>query len=252
MSRKLKPAKTCILIGVILLFCLPVSLFALTADEIIQNMDANELFSTSYAIGSIQTKDRFGIKTSTFKAWSQGKDNSLIEFTSIAEQGQKILRTNGSLYLFYPDAEQLIRMQGSALRQSLLGSDLSYEDMTEEKNTLKQYSASLNGTETFKGRPCYVITLTAKTRTVAYPIEKIWVDTETFLVWKGEYSTKDGRLLKEMETLNTMQVGDKVFASESRISDKMKKDSETIMKIDSLEVDIPLDKNLFSLENLTW
>jgi outer membrane lipoprotein-sorting protein len=252
MSRKNKLGTVASLIGIVLFLCIPVSLFALSADEIIAKMDANELFSSSYSIGSIQTKDRFGLKTSTFKAWSQGNDNSLIEFTSISEQGQKILRTNGSLYLFYPDAEQLIRMQGSALRQSLLGSDLSYEDMTEEKNTLKQYSASLDGTETIKDRPCYVITLTAKTRTVAYPIQKIWVDTETYLVWRGEYSTKDGRLLKEMETLATMQVGDKVFASESRISDKMKKDSETFMKIESLEVDIPLDKNLFSLENLTW
>jgi hypothetical protein len=248
MSRK----KTALLIGIVLVLCIPVSLFALTADEIINKMDANDVFETSYSEGSIQTKDRFGTKTSTFKAWSEGRDSSLIEFTSIAEQGQKILRTNGSLYLFYPDAEQLIRMQGSALRQSLLGSDLSYEDMTEEKNTLKQYSATLNNTETFKERPCYVLTLTAKTRSVAYPIQKIWVDIETFLVWKGEYSTKDGRLLKEMETLATMQIKDKVFASESRISDKMKKDSETLMKIDSLEVDIPLDKDLFSLENLTW
>ncbi|WP_320129968.1 outer membrane lipoprotein-sorting protein [uncultured Sphaerochaeta sp.] len=245
-------SKPIFLITVLLLLCIPTSLFALTAEEIIGKMDYNTQYKTSYSIGSIQTKDRFGLKTSTFKAWSQGNAESLIEFTSTAEQGQKILKTNDSLYLFYPDAEQLIRMQGSALRQSLLGSDVSYEDMTEEKDTLSRYTATLNGNEIYKGRPCYVITLKAKTRSVAYPIQKIWVDSETFLTWKGEYSTKEGRLLKEMETLETMQVGEKVVASESRISDKMKKDSETIMKIESLEVDIPLDKNLFSLENLTW
>jgi phosphate acetyltransferase len=125
-----------------LLLLLPSLLFALTADEIIGEMDRLSTFETTYLTGSIQTTDRFGTKTSRFNSWSQGKKDSLIEFTSAAERGQKILRTEGSLYLFYPDAEQLIRMQGAALRQSMLGSDISYEDMTEEKTTLDNYEAA--------------------------------------------------------------------------------------------------------------
>src|SRR5690554_3833096 len=152
-----------LVIGV-LLFALPSLLFALTADEIIGEMDRLSTFETTYSTGSIQTTDRFGTKTSEFKSWSQGEKDSLIEFTSKAERGQKILRTEGSLYLFYPDAEQLIRMQGAALRQSMLGSDISYEDMTEEKNTLDNYTAKLEEEETYKGKACFVLTLTAKTR----------------------------------------------------------------------------------------
>jgi outer membrane lipoprotein-sorting protein len=235
-----------------MLVVVPFSVFALTADEIVERMDENNLFETSYTEGSIQTTDRFGLKTSTFKAWSKGSDNSLIEFTSTAERGQKVLRTQDSLYLFYPDAEEIIRLQGSALRQSLLGSDLSYEDMTENNDTLEQYTATLEGTESYEGRPCYVISLAAKTRSVAYPSQKLWVDTETFLVWKGEYATNSGRLLKEMKTLETTEIGGKTYPTKSRIEDKLKKDSQTVMGIDTLQVDIPLDDDLFSLENLTW
>jgi len=236
----------------ILLLCIPAILFALSADEIITKMDRLSTFATTFATGSIQTTDRFGTKTSLFKSWSQGEKDSLIEFTSKAEQGQKILRTEGSLYLFYPDAEQLIRMQGAALRQSMLGSDLSYEDMTEEKNTLDNYKASLDGLETFKGRECHVLTLTAKNRSVAYPIQKIWVDTESYLVWKAEYSTQAGRLLKEMEVLETFISGDRVLPGKSMIADKMKKDSSTLMTIDTFEANPKLDKSIFTLENLTW
>ena len=222
MSRKL----SLLLIGV-LIFALPSMLFALSAEEIIHEMDRLSTFETTYSTGSIQTTDRFGTKTSLFRSWSQGEKDSLIEFTSKAERGQKILRTEGSLYLFYPDAEQLIRMQGAALRQSMLGSDISYEDMTEEKNTLDNYKAKLEGLETFKEKECHVLTLTAKTRSVAYPIQKIWVDTESFLVWKAEYSTAQGRLLKVMEVLETFKSGDRVLPKQSRIEDKMKKDSAT-------------------------
>lgn len=234
------------------LLCMPFSLAAITAEDIIRTMDGMQTFETSYSNGSIKTTDRFGIKQSTFKAWSQGSSDSLIEFTSTAERGQKILRTKGSLYLFYPDAEELIRLQGAALRQSVLGSDLSYEDMTEEKNTLDDYTVMLEGSEIVNGRDCHVLTLTAKTRQAAYPIQKIWVDTETYLVWKASYSTAQGRLLKEMEVLSTIVVGDRTLPKESRIEDKMKRDSSTIMALDTLEVNIPLDRKIFTLENLTW
>lgn len=236
----------------ILLLCIPSMLFALSADEIIKEMDRLSTFETTYSTGSIQTTDRFGTKTSLFKSWSQGEKDSLIEFTSKAERGQKILRTEGSLYLFYPDAEQLIRMQGAALRQSMLGSDISYEDMTEEKNTLDNYTAKLEQEETFKGNACYVLTLTAKTRSVAYPRQKIWVDKHSFLVWKAEYSTAQGRLLKVMEVLETFKSGERVLPKQSKIEDKMKKDSATLMTVDSFEANPKLDRSIFTLENLTW
>ncbi|MGI6433499.1 MAG: outer membrane lipoprotein-sorting protein [Sphaerochaetaceae bacterium] len=239
----------------IILFCLLCSsaaLSAITAEEIIKTMDGMQTFDTSYSTGSIKTTDRFGAKESTFKAWSQGSSDSLIEFTSVAERGQKILRTKGSLYLFYPDAEELIRLQGAALRQSLLGSDLSYEDMTEEKNTLDKYTVRLDGSEIVNGYDCHVLTLTAKTRQVSYPIQKIWVDKQTYLVWKATYSTAQGRLLKEMEVQDTIVVDGRTLPKQTKIEDKLKRDSFTIMVLDTLEVNILLDRRIFTLENLTW
>ena len=69
------------------------SLFGATAEDIVRAMDQTETFTTSYAVGEIITTDRFGTKTSSFKAWTRGTDESLIEFTSTAEKRQKIPRT---------------------------------------------------------------------------------------------------------------------------------------------------------------
>lgn len=241
------------LMTIIAIFCLTMTtLGAITAEEVVRAVDALETFETSYSEGAIITTDRFGVKTSTFKGWSQGAYDSLIEFTSVAERGQKILRTSGELYLFYPDAEELIRLQGAALRQSMLGSDISYEDMTGEKDTLSDYTAKLLGTESIKGRECHILELTAKTRTVAYPTQKLWVDTGTYMIWRGEFSTKSGRLLKEMEVLETMTVDGRTLSKVTKISDKMKRDSATEMRIDHLEIDIDLDPSIFTLQNLTW
>ena len=236
---------TCILLTMM-------TLAAISAEEVVRNMDAVETFDTSYSEGRIVTTDRFGEKISTFRAWSRGAYDSLIEFTSVAERGQKILRTSGELYLFYPDAEELIRLQGAALRQSMLGSDISYEDMTGEKDTLDDYTVKLLGEETIKGRVCHVLELTAKTRTVAYPVQKLWVDTQTFMVWKGQFSTKSGRLLKEMQVMETMEIDGRTLPKVSTIEDKMKRDSTTEMSMDLLEIDVDLDPAIFTLQNLTW
>ncbi|NCB02208.1 MAG: outer membrane lipoprotein-sorting protein [Spirochaetia bacterium] len=197
-------------------------------------------------------KDRFGEKTSTFEAYSKGSYDSLIEFTSIMEKGQKVLRTEGELYLYYPDANELIRLTGAALRQSLLGSDISYEDMTGEKDTLRDYDVTLGGTKMINGKECYELHLVAKTRKVAYPKQLIYVDTETFVVMKGEYSTSSDRVLKEIEVLSTMKVGERTIPNETKIVDTLKRNTSTIMKINSIEIDIPLNDDLFSIDSLTW
>lgn len=231
---------------------LPASLMGLTGEEIVRRADEAQTFDTAVSTGELRMTDRFGLKVSTFKAWSRGEDKSLIEFTSTAERGQKVLRTEDEIYLFYPDADELIRMQGSALRQGMLGSDISYEDMTGGKDRLSKYSIELQGEETVSGRPCYVVFMTANTRTVPYPQQKLWIDKENYIVWKGEYYTKSGRLLKEMETLETEEYDGRVVPIKTRISDKMKEDSETVMVVDDLEINVPIDESRFSIQELSW
>ncbi len=228
------------------------ALYAQTADEILAESDRRQVFESSVSSGEIQVRDRFGTKVSTFNAWSNGADETLLEFTSTAERGQKILKTEDSIYLYYPDAEEIIRMQGSALRQSMMGSDISYEDMTGGNDRLSQYETSIIGEETLNGHKCWILSLEAKTRTVPYPKEKIWIDKSNYIVRKGEYSTKSGRLLKEMEVLETIIVGGREIVSSSRISDKMKSDSETIMSISDIRINVDIDQALFSLDELSW
>ncbi len=227
-------------------------LSAITPVEIVQKMDDLETFETSFSSGEIISQDRFGEKKSTFEAYTRGAYDSLIEFTSLSEKGQKVLRTNSELYLYYPDANELIRLTGAALRQSLLGSDISYEDMTGEKDTLRDYDVSLDGSKTISGRDCYVLHLVAKTRKVAYPKQTIYVDKENYVVMRGEYSTSSDRLLKEIDVLSTFKVQDRTLPQETRIVDTLKKNTSTIMKINSIEINVPLDENLFSIDSLTW
>ena len=196
--------------------------------------------------------DRFGEKVTTFKSWAEGDEKSLIEFTSRQERGQKILRREDEIYLYFPDAAEVIRLQGAALRDSVLGSDMSYEDMTGGKGLLESYNAEMLGKETVDGEECYKIELHAKGRGVPYPKEIMWVDTEMFVNRKVHMFSLSDKLLKEMRMEDYTTQKGKTFPVRFIIEDKMKSNSSTEFVIESIEIGIDIPSSLFSLEELTW
>ena len=195
-----------------------------------------------HSTGSLQISDRFGTRTKTFISTAVGDDRSLLEFTNPEEAGQKILRLDDEIYLYFPEAEEVIHLQGAALRENVLGSDFSYEDMTGESSLLDDYEVELEGTEPIDGHDCYRLRLTATRRDVVYPIQVVWIDAAQFVTRRVEQFSRRGRPLKEMVISDYREVGDKLIPVRLEMSDLMKKDSRTVFLIDTIEVDIAVDE----------
>ena len=223
-----------------------------TAEEIVARLQANQVFRTSRMQGVMTVTDRFGAKETRFVSYARGEAEALIEFTSTEEKGQKILRTKDEIYLFYPDAEEVIRLQGAAFRDAVLGSDMSYEDLTGGKTLLETYRVSLEGTEAVDGAECHRIRMEARTRNVAYPVQVMWVDPKLWVARKMQQFSLAGRLLKEISLGDFKAVAGRTVATRMVLEDKLKKNSRTVFVVERIEVDIPLDPKLFTLENLSW
>ena len=236
-----------------LLLMIPfMSAHAESAEDIIDRMDDLQTFRTMESTGKIISNDRFGTKISEFKNISRGRSEFLIEFTSLEERGQKILRTPDELYLFYPDAEEIIRLQGAALRQSMLGSDISYEDMTEGTDTLSRYDVVLTGEENVEENMCYIIQMDAKKKKTAYPRQIVWVDKVKYVPRKVEYYSRSGKLLKTMELKDFAEDKGKIILTSMIIRDKLKKTSSTELLIETYRINPPVHPATFTLEELTW
>src|SRR4030042_3495303 len=113
--------------------------FPQSAEEIVRRLEANQRFRTQEAEGSLIITDRFGSRTKTFLSWAEGQERMLLAFTNVEEKGQKILRLKDEIYLYFPEAEEVGRLQGAALKESGMGSDFSYEDLTGETSLLDLY-----------------------------------------------------------------------------------------------------------------
>ena len=228
------------------------ALSAITAEEIVANVERNEVNEDERIQGTMVITDRFGSRVKTFVSSTSGTDKMLLEFTNPEERGQKILRLEDEIYLYFPEAEEVIHLQGSALKESVMGSDFSYEDLTEEGDLLDLYTVTLLGQETIAGRKHYHLELKARKRGLAYPRQEAWVDAEYWVITRADSYSLSGRLLKEMELGDIRRVGGKYVPHYVIMRDAMKKNSSTEMRIDAIDLSAGLSPDIFSLEELTW
>ena len=229
-----------------------VCLSAITPEEIVNNVERNEVNEDERIEGTMVITDRFGSREKTFISSTSGKDKMLLEFTNPEERGQKILRLEDEIYLYFPEAEEVIHLQGSALKESVMGSDFSYEDLTGEGDLLDQYTVTLLGQEYIEGRQHYHLELKARKRGLAYPKQEAWVDAEYWVVTRADSYSLSGRLLKEMELGDIRRIGGKYIPHYVIMRDAMKKNSSTEMRINTIDLAAGVSPDTFSLEELTW
>ncbi|MBN1798332.1 MAG: outer membrane lipoprotein-sorting protein [Spirochaetales bacterium] len=236
----------------------PSILFAqITPEQIIKNAEYNQVHDTSKSTGKMIITNRFGTQQKTFEAVAQGEDNMLLTFTNIEERGQKILRLKDEIYLYFPDAEGLLRLQGGALKESVMGSSFSYEDLTGEKGLLDLYTVSFIETTPVQieisgtSYSCYHLKLKGK-RSVAYPEQELWIDSSNFVVRRAVYKSLSGRALKELVVERVERISGKYVPVQFNMIDKLQKNSQTRFIIENLRINVALRPDEFSLERLSF
>lgn len=237
-------------------FCLAAlqlsSLSAQKASEIITKLENNQVYDTARFEVTLSVSNRFGVTGNSFTSYSRKGGDTLIEITAGPDRGQKVLRQKTNIYLFYPDAEEVIWLKGSALKDSMMGSDFSYEDLTNDRTILDRYTVILEGTETVYGIKCYRLTLSAKTKNETYAKQTIWVDPEYFVTRRALLYSASGKALREMTASDIHTIAGKNLPYRTLMKDLLKKNTSTEMIITKAEIGIPLGEKYFNREELSW
>ena len=118
----------------ILYIILPILLFAgvaqaITAEEILTKVDENMIAKTSKSTSRMIVETRRATRTMSTVSYAKGNDIAYSEYTAPArEKGTKMLKIKDDLWLYDPSTDRVIQISGNMLKQSVMGSDLSYED----------------------------------------------------------------------------------------------------------------------------
>lgn len=221
------------------------------ASEILRKVDANLSSENRVFESTITIHGRRGSRTITSKSWSVGYTKSFTEYLSPArEQGTKMLKLENQLWIYTPSTDRIIQISGHMLRQSVMGSDLSYEDMMEDRKLTDIYNASILGRDKLDNRDVYIITLLAKVEDVAYHSQKMWVDAERFVPLKQDLYAKSGQLLKRVEMKDVIQVDGRWFPTTMVYKDMLRQGDGTEFKISGIRFNQPIPEHLFSKASL--
>ncbi|MBE3113015.1 MAG: outer membrane lipoprotein-sorting protein, partial [Actinobacteria bacterium] len=188
--------------------------------------------------------------TKTMIALSDKKD-SLVEFTNPQDRGTKFLKRENDLWMFFPDAEDIVKISGHMLNQGMMGSDFSYQDIMESDKLTDLYDFKIIGEEEIDSRPCYILEGVAREGVkVSYYRRVSWVDKERFIGLQEELYAQSGKLLKETKVNEVQEIEGRWIPIDSVMENKLRKDTYTGFKIVQIDFNPEIPEGTFSLQNL--
>ena len=218
---------------------------------ILTQVDANMASESSVTTAKMIIHGRRGSRTVEMKTWARGVDTAFTEYLAPArEKGTKMLKLEDRLWMYSPDTDRTIQMSGHMLRQSVMGSDLSYEDMMDDPRLAEAYAAEVTGTETVNDRVCWVLQLTALEEDVAYQSRKTWVDQERMVPVREELLAKSGKLLKRVAFTDFKKVGGRWYPMRMEFKDVLQTGKGTEFVVESVAFDVPIPEHILSKASL--
>ncbi len=224
----------------------------ISAEELLDRIDKNMVFKSAHMEADMVITVKKRVITKRFISYSVGNEKSYMEFLSPPrDKGSKILRLDDIVKVYYPSAERVMRLSGHMLRRSMMGSDFSFEDMTERAKKLREeFSAEVTGVETVNDRACYLLVLTSKIKKQTYFTRKVWVDKEHYIMVREELFARSGKLLKTMEAFDYKAYKNRMYPMRMVMEDKLRKNSKTEMVVKSIEFDLDIPEDTFSERRL--
>ncbi|GAB1467916.1 outer membrane lipoprotein-sorting protein [Candidatus Cloacimonadota bacterium] len=220
---------------------------AITANEILKNIDKNMISKTTKSTSKMIVQTKRATRTLTSINYSKGKDIAFSEYTAPAkEKGTKMLKLKDNLWLYNPSSDREIQISGNMLKQSVMGSDLSYEDYMDDVEMVDAYNATMGKDLTYDSRACYKLTLIAKVPGLAYQKRVLYVDKERMVPLYQELYAKSGKLLKTMKLSKLTKIGNRWYPMQMIYKDELKSGNGTTMIIEDIAFDISIPDYIFT------
>lgn len=217
------------------------------ADDIIKAIDRNMISNTVKSTTRMVVHSKRSSRTVESINYSKGNNSFYSEYTSPPrDKGTKMLKLGSDLWIYDPGSDRTVQISGNMLKQSVMGSDLSYEDFMEESTLEKDYNAAITGEITYDKRDCWILTLTAKHGKVAYYTRKVYVDKQRYVPLYEEWYAKSGKLLKTVKLSNVENVSGRWYPRYMLFKDKLKDGKGTEYFVDKIEFDLKIPDHIFS------
>ncbi len=220
----------------------------MTAEQLLDRVDKNLTFE-SRRTRAVMTVEGRRTRTYEMVSYGRGEHDGAVEYLAPArDKGTRMLKLGDEVWLYLPGVDRVQKISGHMLRQGMMGSDVSYEDLLSSAELRKRYRAKLLGEDTVDGRKVWKVEMTAKDASVSYPRRVSWIDQETFIPVKQELFALSGMLLKTWTMTDVKEFpGGRRYPTRMTVQDHVKKESVTRLEFKEIQFGVELQNEIFSL-----
>ncbi|MDD4272880.1 MAG: outer membrane lipoprotein-sorting protein [Desulfobacter postgatei] len=229
-----------IAVAVFFIYSTVASANALTAEKILQNMDAVRNPQSDYRVTAKMVSKKPGKKdkTAAYEVLMKGQDKTIIKtLEPEMDRGTSLLMLRYDLWVFLQNISKPLRI---SLQQRLFG-EAANGDIA-RANFSGDYDPILTEEVTIKGKAFYLLDLTAKNEKVTYHKVRLWVMKETFYPLKGEFYAVSGKLLKICYFTNYKNILDRMRPTRLVLDNPLVKGQRTIIDYADMRLDDFQDK----------
>ena len=241
----------------LLVWSLPIAAGAQDARQIVAEVHTRSTAASQRYEGLLRVIDASG--KSSEKRWtyerlgSHGQSRTIIRFTGPPEvKGVALLILNhpdrpSDQWMWTPAINRDRRIALQDRRTRFFGTDFSFEDL--EERDVEQYDYSLQGEESVDGEACWKIASTPRPgRRSQYTRSMLWIRKASY-----SYARIDnfaGTTLTRRIQYEDMQNVQGIWTARTIEIQDFTRNSRTILKLESLNYNVPLRDEQFTLEAL--
>jgi outer membrane lipoprotein-sorting protein len=187
----------------------------------------------------------------TMKGWSEGDKHSLIRVIEPKKDaGNGTLLIDNNMWSYSPKINRIIKVPSSMMSQNWMGSDFSNKDIAKSTDIIEQYDHELTAQEESEGHTTYTITSVPHEEAAVVWGKEVLMIRDDFVLMEQQFWDQDGVLVKSMKTLQVVEMGGRAVARVMRMGKLDSPDKWTEITTHSIEFNLELPANIFTLSNL--
>jgi hypothetical protein len=198
------------------------------------------------------------IKTPTYeravkmKVWTKGREHALVRVLEGGprETGMMTLKREKQLWNYLPQAGRVMKLPSGMMGDSWMGSDFTNDDLVKGSSLASDFGARVDRTLEHDGRRAWFVTLNPRpeAKVVWGKVEMI-LDRDTCLPLEQRFYDEEGTLTRRMAFSDIKKVGWRSFPMKLTVI-PAEKGRQTIISYQSIELDVDVADDTFSLRRL--
>jgi len=221
------------------------------ASQLIRNAMDHWRGLTSYSDMTMTIHRPDWERSMTMRSWSKGDKLSLVRIVEPKKDaGNGTLLNDNNMWTYTPKINRIIKVPSSMMSQSWMGSDFSNKDISKSTDIIDQYDHELITTEERDGHVYYTISSVPHEEAAVVWGKEVLTVRDDYVLMEQQFWDQDDVLVKSMKTLEVVEMGGRAVARVMRMGKVDMPGEWTQLTANSIEFDLELADNLFTLSNL--